>query len=134
MVAVLSGTCKQMIKLAAEHAISRNQFDRKIKDFGTIQKKFAQMSARTYASESLAYLISSNMDRGSQDYQLEAAIGKIFASETAWYVTDEVRTAAAVPRARHPSLGAPAHAARAGHPSHGRPRLHEGVPLRALPA
>lgn len=109
MVAVLSGTCKQMIKLAAEHAVSRDQFGRKIKDFGVIQKKFAQMSARTYASESLAYLISSNMDRGSQDYQLEAAIGKIFASETAWNVTDEVRTAAAA-AAASPSAAAHARA------------------------
>ncbi|KAL1465156.1 hypothetical protein WDU94_004746 [Cyamophila willieti] len=29
------------------------------------------------------------MDSGSQDYHLEAAISKVFASEAAWYVTDE---------------------------------------------
>ena len=29
------------------------------------------------------------MDRGYEDYQLEAAISKIFASEAAWFVTDE---------------------------------------------
>ena len=28
-------------------------------------------------------------DRGYDDYQLEAAISKIFASEAAWFVTDE---------------------------------------------
>lgn len=32
---------------------------------------------------------SGSMDRGSADYQIEAAIGKIFASETAWFVCDE---------------------------------------------
>lgn len=34
-------------------------------------------------------MISSNMDAGSTDYHLEAAISKIFASESAWYVCDE---------------------------------------------
>ena len=29
------------------------------------------------------------MDAGYEDYQLEAAISKIFASEAAWNVTDE---------------------------------------------
>lgn len=37
----------------------------------------------------MAYMISGNMDRGSQDYHLEAAISKVFASEAAWYVCDE---------------------------------------------
>jgi len=29
------------------------------------------------------------MDKGYSDYQLEAAISKIYASEAAWYVVDE---------------------------------------------
>ena len=47
------------------------------------------MSLKAYASESMAYMLSSNMDRGSTDYQIEAAITKVFASEAAWYVCDE---------------------------------------------
>lgn len=38
------------------------------------------MIARHYATESIVYLLASNMDRGIQDYQLEAAIGKVAAS------------------------------------------------------
>ncbi len=34
-------------------------------------------------------MLSSNMDRGSLEFQIEAAISKVFASESAWYVTDE---------------------------------------------
>ena len=30
--------------------------------------------------QSMAYLISSNMDRGAQDFQIEAAISKVYAS------------------------------------------------------
>jgi len=33
--------------------------------------------------------VSGTMDRGAQDYQLEAAISKVFASEAAWSVCDE---------------------------------------------
>jgi len=38
----------------------------------------------------MAYMISGIMDKGSKDYQLEAAIGKVYGSESAWYVCDEV--------------------------------------------
>jgi len=43
------------------------------------------MAMKTYASESMAYLLSSNMDRGSTDYQIEAAITKVFASEVSFF-------------------------------------------------
>ena len=33
--------------------------------------------------------VAGTMDAGYEDYQLEAAISKIFASEAAWNVTDE---------------------------------------------
>merc|ERR1711878_210005 len=34
-------------------------------------------------------MVSGIMDSGHSDYQLEAAISKVFASESAWFVTDE---------------------------------------------
>ena len=39
------------------------------------------MAMRTYVAESMAYMVSGNMDNGSTDYQIEAAISKVFASE-----------------------------------------------------
>ena len=47
------------------------------------------MSMIHYATESMAYMVAGTMDAGYDDYQLEAAISKIFASEAAWFVTDE---------------------------------------------
>ena len=35
------------------------------------------MSLLHYVTESMGYMISSNMDRGSVDFQLEAAISKV---------------------------------------------------------
>jgi len=34
-------------------------------------------------------MVAANMDRGFTDFQIEAAISKIFASEAAWHVVDE---------------------------------------------
>uniref|UniRef100_A0A1B6DU68 Very long-chain specific acyl-CoA dehydrogenase, mitochondrial n=1 Tax=Clastoptera arizonana TaxID=38151 RepID=A0A1B6DU68_9HEMI len=89
MAAALSGTMRAVTKKAVEHATTRVQFGRKIDSYGTIQEKIARMALLHYVTESVAYMLSGNMDSGSVDYHLEAAISKVFASEAAWYVTDE---------------------------------------------
>ncbi|RWS29865.1 very long-chain specific acyl-CoA dehydrogenase-like protein [Leptotrombidium deliense] len=89
MAAALSGTMKRCIAQAVEHATNRVQFGSKIHTFGAIQEKIARMSMAHYLCESLAYMVAGNMDKGYKDFQLEAAIGKIFASEAAWFVCDE---------------------------------------------
>merc|ERR1719219_2891470 len=85
----LSGTMREVISKASEHVTSRSQFGSKLHQFGTIQEKLARMSMIHYATESLAYMVSGTMDSGHQEYQLEAAVSKIFSSEAAWFVTDE---------------------------------------------
>lgn len=105
MAAALSGTMKASTKAAIQHATARVQFGRRIDSYGTIQEKYevklmhntlsyinrcwvnlrlARMAMLHYVTESMAYMISSNMDKGSTDFQLEAAISKVFASEAAW--------------------------------------------------
>jgi len=89
MAAALSGTMRSGIKKAIDHATQRHQFGNRIDSYGAIQEKLARMSMTHYATESTAYMISGIMDSGWGDYQLEAAISKVFASEAAWFVTDE---------------------------------------------
>ncbi|KAL4220387.1 hypothetical protein ACF0H5_020790 [Mactra antiquata] len=89
MVAALAGTMRYCVHKAVDHAGSRVQFGKSIHTFGTIQEKIAQMAIRHYVAESMAYMISANMDQGFKDFQIEAAIGKIYASEGAWYCADE---------------------------------------------
>uniref|UniRef100_A0A4W5QBT8 Very long-chain specific acyl-CoA dehydrogenase, mitochondrial n=1 Tax=Hucho hucho TaxID=62062 RepID=A0A4W5QBT8_9TELE len=89
MAAALSGTMKGVITQAVDHAANRVQFGSKIHTYGAIQEKLARMAMLQYVTESMAYMISGNMDSGSKDYHIEAAISKIFASEAAWEVTDE---------------------------------------------
>merc|ERR1712127_862661 len=89
MGATLSGTMRKVITQAVTHATGRTQFGSKIHTYGAIQEKIARMSMMHYATEAMAYMVSGTMDRGYEDYQLEAAISKVFASEAAWFVTDE---------------------------------------------
>lgn len=49
-----------------------------------------QIACTLIPIQSMAYMISGNMDRGAKEYQLEAAISKVFGSEAAWHVCDEV--------------------------------------------
>merc|ERR1719385_688825 len=89
MGAALSGTMRTVIQRACQHATSRIQFGSRIDGYGAIQEKIAKMSMIHYATESMAYMVAGTMDAGYEDFQLEAAISKIFASEAAWFVTDE---------------------------------------------
>nr|XP_004669320.2 very long-chain specific acyl-CoA dehydrogenase, mitochondrial [Jaculus jaculus] len=89
MAATLAGTMKAIIAKAVDHAANRTQFGDKICNFGLIQEKLAKMAMLQYVTESMAYMLSANMDQGYTDFQIEAAISKIFGSEAAWKVTDE---------------------------------------------
>ncbi|CAK1601515.1 unnamed protein product [Parnassius mnemosyne] len=89
MAAALAGTQRAALRVAAEHAATRVQFGRRLQDFAGVQEKLARMAMLQYVTESLAYMVSGNMDSGAQDYHLEAAISKVFASDSAWAVVDE---------------------------------------------
>jgi very long chain acyl-CoA dehydrogenase len=89
MGAALTGCMKGLLAGVREHANNRTQFGKKIGEYGVIKEKLAGIAARIYGAESLAYMLASNMDRGMQDYMLEAAAGKIYASDAAWWSADE---------------------------------------------
>ncbi|XP_015784565.1 very long-chain specific acyl-CoA dehydrogenase, mitochondrial-like [Tetranychus urticae] len=89
MGASMSGTMKLCIAKATDFANNRIQFGDKIASFGTIQEKIARMALAQYITESMTYMVAGNMDKGSTEFQLEAAISKVFGSEAAWFVCDE---------------------------------------------
>ncbi|KAK3094339.1 hypothetical protein FSP39_000516 [Pinctada imbricata] len=89
MAAALSGTMSYCIRKAVDHASERNQFGDKIANYGAIQEKIARMVIAQYVTESMAYMVSANMDQGSPEFEIEAAISKIYASEAAWFCADE---------------------------------------------
>lgn len=78
------GGSKMMIKLATEHATQRKQFKTRIADFEMIRQKITNMTANTYALESMVYLTTGLIDRHVADYSLEGAVCKVFGTEILW--------------------------------------------------
>lgn len=83
------GAMKAVIALTARHARDRKQFGKPIAEFGLVKQKIGQMIVDCYAAESAVNLVAHMIDGGKQDYAVEAAISKVFASEMLFRVSDE---------------------------------------------
>jgi alkylation response protein AidB-like acyl-CoA dehydrogenase len=83
------GAMKRAISLARDHANNRKQFGRSIGEFALIKEKIALMTAAAFATESVVGIVGDLIDSGEEDYSLEAAISKIYASESLWFVGNE---------------------------------------------
>lgn len=101
------GGCKLVISRACEYALERRQFGQPIAFFDAIKKKFADMTIRTYALDSLIYRTIADIDgvvaeleKTSPDYYLkmgqtmerfaiESSICKVMGSEIMSFCADE---------------------------------------------
>ena len=75
------GGMKTLIALATQQAQARKQFDTPIAEFGLVREKISQMAIDCFAAESVVWMVAHYIDTGSEDYSVEAAISKVFASE-----------------------------------------------------
>jgi hypothetical protein len=83
------GGMKRLLEMSAKQANERRQFGRPIGEYGLVKQKLGQMMVDCYVAESIVYLVAGWSDRGGVDYAVEAAIGKVFASEALWRTADE---------------------------------------------
>jgi len=83
------GGMKRLIEHATHHASERQQFGRPIAEFGLVKAKLGQMVVDCYAAESVVNAVNGMIDGGSEDYAVEAAISKVFATEALWTTADE---------------------------------------------
>jgi alkylation response protein AidB-like acyl-CoA dehydrogenase len=86
---------------AARYAKQRKQFGQSISEFGAIKHKLGEMTARTYAVESLVYRTAgliedalqdhagASVARAFEEYAVEASIAKVAGTETLDFVLDE---------------------------------------------
>src|SRR5277367_3781724 len=75
------GGMKTLIALATQQAQARKQFGQPVAEFGLIREKIAQMTIDCFAAESAVWMVAHYIDSGIEDYSVEAAMSKIFASE-----------------------------------------------------
>jgi acyl-CoA dehydrogenase family protein 9 len=75
------GGMKVLLAMSAAQAQERKQFNTPIAQFGLIREKISQMTLDCFAAESVVWMVAHYIDSGSDDYSVEAAISKVFASE-----------------------------------------------------
>lgn len=100
------GACKWAIEEAVVYANQRQQFQTPISRFPLIQKKIADMTIRTFVSESLTYRTGAYLEesvnkidltgfvvkasaKAIEEHAMEYSIAKVFGSEALDFVADE---------------------------------------------
>jgi alkylation response protein AidB-like acyl-CoA dehydrogenase len=87
--ACCTGAAKACVSAAARHANTRKQFGQTLGEFELVKKKIAGMAGYAYAMESVTHHCASLIDSGFEDYMLETAMVKVFASEALWQIVND---------------------------------------------
>jgi alkylation response protein AidB-like acyl-CoA dehydrogenase len=88
--ATVTGVAKWSVKIAREWSSERVQWGKPIGKHEAIASKLAFMAATTYALEAVLELSGQMADEGRNDIRIEAALAKLWASEMAGVVADEL--------------------------------------------
>jgi len=83
------GIAQAALDKSLAYSKERRQFGKAICEFEMIQDKFAQMHSRIVAARFLVYNAAFQKVAGKKRFSLESAMCKLFAAETAVYVTKE---------------------------------------------
>lgn len=84
--ATCTGAAKTLLGRAITHARTRHQFKRPLASFALVKKKIATMSALVYAMDATTYMTAGLVDAKVEDFMLEAAMLKVFCSDSLWSI------------------------------------------------
>ncbi|MFK7768516.1 MAG: acyl-CoA dehydrogenase family protein [Mariniblastus sp.] len=87
--ACCTGAAKFCIERMVARANSRRQFGKTLGEFEMVRGKIAEAAADMYAMESATYHTAALIDSGADDYMVETAMIKVFASDQLWRIVND---------------------------------------------
>ncbi|MBC3192063.1 acyl-CoA dehydrogenase family protein [Pseudonocardia sp. C8] len=88
--AICAGSAKWCTKIAREWSRARVQWGRPIGEHEAVGGRIASIAATAFALEAMVELSSVLADQGHHDIRIEAALAKLYGSEMAWRVADDL--------------------------------------------
>jgi alkylation response protein AidB-like acyl-CoA dehydrogenase len=88
--AICLGATKLATKIAREWAAERVQWGQAVGKHDAVAQKIAFIAATSFGLEAMLDVASRMADDKQRDIRIEAAIGKLYASELGWKVVDEL--------------------------------------------
>jgi hypothetical protein len=88
--AICAGAMKWCLKIAREWSRERVQWGRPIGEHEAVAGKVAFIAASAYGLEAMVELAGELADAGQTDIRIEAALAKLYGSELAWLVADQL--------------------------------------------
>ena len=88
--ALCTGASKWCVKIGREWAATRVQLGRPVGEHAAISHKISFMAATAFAQEAVLDLSAHLADAGHHDIRIEAALAKLWSSEMAWLIADEL--------------------------------------------
>lgn len=88
--AMCAGAGKWCLKIAREWSTARIQWGRPVGEHAAVSQKLSFIAATTFAMEAVVDLSTQLADAGTKDIRIEAALAKLWASEMACLVADEL--------------------------------------------
>jgi alkylation response protein AidB-like acyl-CoA dehydrogenase len=84
-----TGAARFCLRHAARHAAARVQFGQTLGSFELVKEKLAFMSGATFAMEAMTYQTAALIDAETDDYMLETAALKVFATDALWRIVND---------------------------------------------
>jgi alkylation response protein AidB-like acyl-CoA dehydrogenase len=88
--AICAGGGKWCLKIAREWSNERVQWGKPVGQHAAVAQKISFIAATTFGLESVLELSTQLADAGTKDIRIEAALAKLWASEMAWRIADEL--------------------------------------------